>query len=53
MNDTYNINSLIRKYISNTLTADELMTLRQTIKGSSDDEIASMPTIFGITQPIG
>ncbi len=42
MNNTYNINSLIRKYISNTLTADELMTLRQTVKGSSDDEIASM-----------
>lgn len=42
MNNIYDINDLIRKYISNVLTADELMALRQAVQGSSDNEIASL-----------
>lgn len=42
MNNIYDINDLIRKYISNVLTTDELMALRQAVRGSSDNEIASM-----------
>lgn len=40
MNNIYDINDLIRKYISNVLTADELTVLRQVVQGSSDNEIA-------------
>lgn len=42
MNNIYDINELIRKYISNVLTADELMALRQAVQESSDNEIASI-----------